>query len=274
MRKELFDDAIGEVPPSTVDVDAVMTRGRRAARLRMMANPVVAVGVAVVLVTGAVAFTMMGDDGSSPQVGARPTSTETSEPIPSTSRTTVAVQMPPAACARTDLESSAEVVARLTAAVRAAVQEQRPDLLLAPDPSEGLHGPGALEFAHYFLDEPESTNKPICGKHVGFAAAATTDGGQSVIDVSVTAVTLNPSGFCDEYTESYCDEVTGPNGEVIVTFLSKEDDGSTADAAYVLRQDGTLIMLSARIVPASGKAPLDYNQLVAIGSDPAMTLFP
>jgi hypothetical protein len=30
MDKQLFDDAIGEVPPSTVDVDAAIARGRRA----------------------------------------------------------------------------------------------------------------------------------------------------------------------------------------------------------------------------------------------------
>jgi hypothetical protein len=275
MDKRVFDDAIGEVPPSTVNVDAVMTRGRRADRLRSVANPAVAAGVAVVLVAGAVAFTMMKDDGASPQVGGQPT-TETKTAPPSTSNTRAQVTMPPVACSRTDLETSAEVVARLTSAATVVVKKQRPDLRLSPDPSEGLHGPGALEFAHYFLDDPESTNKPICHKHAGFAAAATTDGpeGKGNISIDEEAVSFNPSGFCDEYSGSECEEVTGPNGEIIVTYLAKEDDGSTAKAAYVLRQDGTLIRLDARNATAKGEAPLDYDQLVAIGTDPRLTLFP
>ena len=73
MHKQLFDDAIGEVPPSTVDVEAVITRGRRAARLRRVANPAVAAGVAVVLLTGAVAYTMTrGDDGAARGSAAHP----------------------------------------------------------------------------------------------------------------------------------------------------------------------------------------------------------
>jgi hypothetical protein len=222
---------------------------------------------------------MTRGDEASPQVGGQPsTSTESPKTTQSTSGTQVQVLMPPAACARPDLETSAQVVARLNTVVKAAVQEQRPDLQLSPDPSEGLHGPGALEFNHYYLDEPDSTNKPICHKHAGFAAAATTDGpeGTGNISISVEAVSFNPSGFCDEYSGTYCEEVTGPNGEIIVKYQVQEDDGSTsnAKAAYVLRQDGTLLRLDAENASRTGTAPLDYDQLVAIATDPGMTLFP
>ena len=51
------------MPPSTVDVDAVIVRGRRAARLRRVVHPAVAAGVVVVLLTGVVAYSMTRGDG-------------------------------------------------------------------------------------------------------------------------------------------------------------------------------------------------------------------
>src|SRR5215471_3244459 len=80
MHKELFDDAIGEVPPSTVDVDAAIVRGRRAAVVRRVVNPVVAAGVVVVLLIGVVAYTMTRpgpDDIGTP--GGPPSSTSQSD---------------------------------------------------------------------------------------------------------------------------------------------------------------------------------------------------
>src|ERR1041385_170657 len=75
MDKQLFDDAIGEVPPSTVDVDAVIVRGRRAARLRRVTHPSVAAGVAVVLLTGVVSYSMTGGDDGGVTIGVAPPST-------------------------------------------------------------------------------------------------------------------------------------------------------------------------------------------------------
>lgn len=269
MHKELFDDAIGEVPPSTVDVETAITRGRRAARLRPVANPVVAAGLAVMVVAGAVAVAVTGGDGEATRVGGQP-GTPTKAPATTTSTSRAQPAMPPAACSRTDLETSAEVIARLTPVVRAAVSEQRPDLRLPPETPE------PLEFSHYYLDDPEAADKPICHKHAGFEATATTNGpeGEGKITVSVGAVYFNPSGFCAEVSGSYCEESTGPDGEVVVTFSSEEEGGVIAERVYVLRQDGTLIMLNAENVAPAGTAPLTLEQLVGIGTDPGLTLFP
>src|ERR671933_229213 len=119
MDKQLFDDAIGEVPPSTIDVDAVITRGRRADRLRRVANPAVAAGVAVVLAVGAVAYTMNRGDGGV-GVGGSPTSptstTSAASPTPSahTKGELPPDAKPPAACSRRYLESGAAVAARVS----------------------------------------------------------------------------------------------------------------------------------------------------------------
>ncbi|NBH07965.1 hypothetical protein GTY80_32610, partial [Amycolatopsis sp. SID8362] len=47
MSKDQFDAAIGVVPPSTVDVEAVLDRERRRARVRRVANPWTAAGAGV-----------------------------------------------------------------------------------------------------------------------------------------------------------------------------------------------------------------------------------
>ncbi len=76
MDKQLFDDAIGEVPPSTVDVDAAIARGRRAAWTRRVLSPVTAVAAGVVLVAGgAVALTLPSSGDSVPAAQVQPTST-------------------------------------------------------------------------------------------------------------------------------------------------------------------------------------------------------
>jgi hypothetical protein len=262
MNKQLFDDAIGEVPPSTIDVDAVITRGRRAARIRRVANPVVAAGVAVVLLTGAVAYTMTrGDDGGA-QVGGQPTKSES--PTTSTSTSKVPLKMPPEGCSRPDLESSAEVIARLTPVTKAAFQAERPDLPV-----------DALAFSHYYLDDPAAANPPVCHRHAGFEAEVDTDGpeGQGNVAITVQAAYFDPRGFCDEIHNGYCEETTGPDGETIVNYTPSEENGVAAKVTYVLRPDGTLILASAENA-ASATLPLDHDQLAAIATDPGMTLFP
>jgi len=84
MDKKLFDDAIGEVPPSTVDVDAAIARGRRAAWTRRVLSPVTAVAAGVVLVAGgAVALTLPSDDPvTAAQIQPTSTTQATTQPEP------------------------------------------------------------------------------------------------------------------------------------------------------------------------------------------------
>jgi hypothetical protein len=286
MNKQAFDDAIGEAPPSTIDMDAVITRGRRAARIRRVANPVVAAGIAVVVASGAIAFTMMQGGGESTQVGGQPTSSTEKPTIAPPVRATPPASSPPEGCARPDLESADQVIARLTPVVKDAVQAQQPDLGFVPNTTEGTAGRhGALEFGYYLLNGDGASNPPVCHKHAGFEARATTEGaeGKGNVTVVVQAFYFNPSGFCAEVKDTYCEEVTGPNGEIVVKFTSQQENGVIANQVYVLRPDGTLVFLVSENVatsaesgdaPTSAKPPLDYEQLVAIGTDQRMTLFP
>lgn len=146
--KRLFDDAIGEPPPSTVDLDAVMARGRRAATLRRVVSPVVgATAAAVLVVVAAVVLPVRGrpDDG----VAAGPPETE--------------------APACRDLEppppdQASQTRQRLTTAVRELVEERLTigerltSSPLARDSDGNAYGP--LEF---FQETPPGTKDALTG---------------------------------------------------------------------------------------------------------------
>ncbi|MFI7680632.1 hypothetical protein [Actinophytocola sp. NPDC049390] len=305
MDKQLFDDAIGEVPPSTVDVDAAIARGRRAARVRQMANPAVATGVAVVLLTGAVAYTMTRDDDGSPAVGvAAPTTTTSSAPpssrtapppptgTSSASTDVVGVPVggdavPPPACEREDLESAGEAADRLLQAATDAVMAQRPDLALSPNheyPKGTTRGP--LEF--YQIVEP-GEELPICDAQGRLESTATTtapDGDGNLLMLVEPDFHPDERGSCDGIglpNRTFCAAETGPNGEEIVKQTVGFEGGVVMHRVVAVRDDGTSILVQAENVATSSKyntpatataPPLTLDQLVEIAIDPAMTLFP
>lgn len=299
MDKRVFDDAIGEVPPPMIDVEAVIARGRRADRIRRVANPAVAAGVAVALTVGAIAFTMTRGDDENGGIGAAgpPTSTGTEAP-PTSSSTTgsptapddkLGTLEPPEACSRTDLETGAQVVARLTPLLKAAVQAQRPDLALTTNsgndyPVGVSHGP--LDF--YYVTGETPTDRPFCGTDSYFLTRATTEGpeGKGNILAAVQASLRDTLDECDppdsgEQTD--CESVTGPDGDLILTQTRQLEGGTTMTRVDVLRPDGTLVTVLSEDIdtsvktgdaPTSSAPPLNYDQLVAIATAPGMTLFP
>ena len=158
MDKQLFDDAIGEVPPSTVDVDAAIVRGRRAVRFHRVANPAVAAGVAVVLLTGAVAYTMTRDDDGILGVGTGPPpTTSVGTETPSSSMTLPpdkeAPPLPPQ-CEKKNLETPEVAAGRLQQVVTDAVLAQRPDLQLTPH----NRYPERMPFEFHQLEQFECAN--------------------------------------------------------------------------------------------------------------------
>jgi len=270
MDKQLFDDAIGEVPPSTVDVAAVITRGRRADRVRRVVNPAVAAGVAVVVLTGAIAFTMYsGGDGDGVRVGQ--TATSTTSPMPTTS-------LPgslPEACQQVDLESANEVVARLTPLVKTKVKALRPDLQLTANPANQYpsgvqHGP--LDFFQV-NNESAVGDVLICDRSSTFRASASTGGPNGVGSIEIV---MRPDDRADpgacEAGMTYCAKDTGPNGDRL-RMTTTVQDGATLTQVDVSRLDGTSVMVSSS-GPTSSGPPLNHEQLIAIGTDPGMTLFP
>ncbi|MDQ3787829.1 MAG: hypothetical protein M3422_11360 [Actinomycetota bacterium] len=306
MDKQLFDDAIGEVPPSTVDVEAAIARGRRAARFHRVANPAVAAGVAVVLLTGAVAYTVTrgGDGGTT--VGAAPpatssstttptstgpTSTAPSTPAPPTMTSEVDDAVPPPQCEENDLETAAEAAARLTQATTKAVTAQRTGMTLLVNPAGDYpvgtsHGP--LEY-HQVSQQGASGELSICDPRAVFEAAATTqtaDGKGNILVVMGPAMFDSLGIRCDDSTfgeRTYCEATTGPRGEEVVKQTLELEGGTTQHRVEVLRKDGTEVLVQAENIattskgggaPTATKPPLTHDQLAAIATDPALTLFP
>ncbi|MFD0201080.1 MULTISPECIES: hypothetical protein [Saccharothrix] len=299
MDKQLFDDAIGEVPPSTVDVDAVIVRGRRAARLRRVTHPTVAAGVAVVLLTGVAAYSMTGGDNGGVTVGsAPPTSTTTprdstpqpSGPTPADLVTTLPSMpdpVPPPRCAQGDLDTVAEAAGRLTQAATEAVREQRPDVQLVANAMFPQGTPrGPLEF--YQTVEPAYPDVSVCDIRATLHAWATArtplgDGNIGFETRVPFTPTLNPP--CDEEgtpDRVDCAEVTGPRGEKILTETFEYKRGTRKHQVQIIRVDGTYLRIHSENVatthgdggPTVPEPPFTVEQLIAIGTDPAMTLFP
>ncbi|MFI9815247.1 hypothetical protein [Saccharothrix variisporea] len=301
MDKQLFDDAIGEVPPSTVDVDTVIVRGRRAVRLRRVANPAVAAGVAVVVLTGAVAHTLAGDDGGTsiggppgttsavPPSSVPPSSTTQQQPSGSKVSTPSVIELdtkvPPPQCGGR-LESAAQAAARLTLATTNAVKAQRSDLTLSQNRVGVPRGP--LEY-HQINPSDPGVELSICDTSASFEARATTTTAEGSGNIFVLVHptwrnSLDP--LCDYPglgTRNSCEVVTGPRGEQIVKQTADMGDGIAMSQVVVHRKDGTQVLVQAESIDTSGKVgggatasepPLTLDQLVAIGVDPALTLFP
>ena len=297
MDKRLFDDAIGEVPQSTVDVDAVITRGRRADRVRRVANPALAAGVAVVLAVGVIAFTMTrGDDGGGVRVGGQtaPPPTSPSE-VPSSS-TSVGNRgpegTPPESCSRPDVETPAAAIARLDPVLGAAVHAQLPDAQFVANPVNQypngvLHGPLEL----YQVTGETPVDRPICHPDSYFLSRATirTQAGDGNILVAVQAnySTGDASTECDPPgsggEQTYCEQVTNAADDHILKQTRVLEGGTTMNRVDIVRADGTSVIVESSNIgtdvksggPASTSTPpLTVEQLVTIGTDPGMTLFP
>ncbi|WP_133905787.1 hypothetical protein [Actinophytocola oryzae] len=284
MHRELFDDAIGEAPRSTVDVDAVITRGRRAARVRRVANPAVAAGVAVVALVGAITLTMGGDDGGGVPVGQPPSPTKTSPSygVP----TDVAT---PAWCVSADLESVSAINHRLTQAATEAFQARLPGARLDTNPMseypDGVqHGP--FEF---FQATPGDTinDAPVCGgEKVYFLSRASvhTEAGDGSMLVYLQPVYVPSKSIvnCGDGLV-YCAVVDGPQGERIVKSSHVAEGGVTENRVDVTRADGTYVTITAQNIgtdvkvggpPTSPAPPLDLDQLATMALEPGMTLAP
>jgi hypothetical protein len=81
MTQQIFDQMIGEPPPSTVDVDRVMARERRSARRRRVAGAGTAGLLAIGLVFGAVTY-LAGAGAPAPLPAAAATSPSAPTPWP------------------------------------------------------------------------------------------------------------------------------------------------------------------------------------------------
>ncbi|MEV6641209.1 hypothetical protein [Amycolatopsis sp. NPDC051371] len=285
MSKDQFDAAIGVAPPSTVDVEAVLDRARRRARVRRVANPwtaagagvaAVAVGVAVAFVPGNPAPVLVPPAASTAPTdnpcAVRPGPPQTGAPIP---------------------ETSAAASSRLTTVLTAAVEQRlAAGSTLGPHergvyPKGVAHGP--LEFFHVF-SAPVPFEGSCSGGEDYFLSSATTAKGELKGNVMAVVTRIGgvatPSTECTpppERTEGSCQRRTGPHGETIVESTVLQPGGPTMYQSDVTKPDGTGIILGAENVAGDAKRggapdmpspPLSLAQLTEIALDPGLTLYP
>ncbi len=292
MTKQLFDDAIGDVPPSTVDVDAAIARGRRVVLVHRLANPVVATVAAVAVLLGAVAVVLVSSDdangGLGPAIPSSPTTSRTAPPTTSTSSCFDGVEptAPPAK------ERPAATAHRLTQLMTSAVKAR-----LAP---------GATLVAHPGAQYPDGTPRgPLEVFHVH---SETKDLGHDACqigedyflgwsDVQAPAGTGNIQVYVargggsnqvgtDCSTNNHilsCHVKRTPGGDVAVQTTSRMESGTTQFQVAVNRSDGTVVQLEAEDIAGSSKSggaataakpPLTMAQLTAIALDPRVTMYP
>lgn len=285
MSKDQFDAAIGIVPPSTVDVEAVLDRERRRARVRRVVNPWTAagVGVAAVAVGVAVAFV----PGSPAPVSVTPGASKVPPEDPCAVR-----PFPPQTGAPIP-EASTVAASRLTTVLTAAVQQR-----LAAGTTLGAHergvypkgvAHGPLEFFHVF-SAPVPVDGACSGGEDYFSSSATTAKGELKGNVMAVVTRIGgivtPSTECTpppERTQGSCQRRTGPHGETIVEATILQPGGPTNYRSNVTKPDGTGIILDAENVAGDAKRggepdmplpPLSLAQLTEIALDPGLTLYP
>lgn len=298
MEKRQFDDAIGEPPPSTVDVDGVLARARRKTWLRRGTTPWTVTAVGVVAVTvGAVVFL---SPGGTPELGVAPAEQPTPMSAPSTTGAPSAMSGPPfSPCGRTPtapptVESPAGAVTRLTAVLTAAVQRQLPGTTFEANPAaeypDGTtHGP--FEFFHVNTPFVDHGNGSCEGGADYFLTRATTVTagvkGNVLAMVARTGGNSSPPTECSTGivvgAEHDCALRGGPNGEIIVISTLSSPSGVVYHRADVTKTDGTGVMVQSENVAVDGKAggppesptpQLSHDQLIQIALDPALTLYP
>ncbi|MEV6878791.1 hypothetical protein [Amycolatopsis sp. NPDC051128] len=289
MSKDQFDAAIGVVPPSTVDLEAVLERERRRARVRRVVNPWTAVGAGVAAVAvGAAVVLTPGDPGPSmvsPGAAATPSAPPSSDPCGHS-------PYPPQTGAPIP-ESSAVAAGRLTKVLTTAVRQRVAAGTRLSVNSQGQypkgtqHGP--LTFYHVFSAQV-SHGDGCSGGEDYFSAAATTSEGPRRGNVWAVVTRLGgnatPETECGPSpvgTQGSCHRRTGPHGETIVEQTFTLPDGPTVNRTNVARSDGTGVIVEAQNVADDAKQggapdmpspPLSLAQLTEVALDPGLTLYP
>ncbi|HET8641540.1 MAG TPA: hypothetical protein VFM37_06360 [Pseudonocardiaceae bacterium] len=306
MDRNIFDEAIGDVPPSSVDVDAIVARQRRAALVRRVGGPAVVAGTAVVAVAFGAALVVPGGlggnsgggiapgAGSSAPAAPSPSELPSSSPRPSGSNPPSGVPNPCALPA--DLDpipgDPADVAARLGAALEAAVSQQLPEAQLSTNPINQYNGRlyGPLEFMHVYQEGVDYGNGS-CAMHQDYylARARITDaaGAGNLLayvgraEEHGTDLLRCAAGMSPERT--FCEERTGPGGEQLIVTTLVVESGAIVHRIDATRPDGTMVTVDSQNVGSDIKEdgpvqrptpPLTHDQLIAIALTPGLTLFP
>ncbi|GAB3451188.1 hypothetical protein [Actinophytocola sediminis] len=276
MDKKQFDDAIGDLPPSTVKLDEAIANGRRAARFRKLATPTAGVAATVLLAVGAVAFVVMPDSGALPAAA-------TANPVspPDGARMCGRIAIVP----KTD-EPADAAKERLTSLARGLVEDRLPPgAVLTGDEPAAKYGP--LVFNQDWLDlSEEQLIEHGCDADRYFAfnglAEIEGDGRRSLLHMNISTVDL-PVERCVRHEkvtdQPVCELTTGTGGEKIQARTDVLGSTWLENVVLVHKPDGTSITITSAKSSLGGgpdwpQPPLNLDQLVEIALDPGMTLFP
>jgi hypothetical protein len=269
--KQLLDDAIGAAPVSTVDVDRVVTRQRRAS----LARTVAASAAGVVVVTTGVALAFASGPGGMPP------------PAPEGGQTTVAA---PSTRHRPQ-ETSARVAARLSRALRDNLREVLPGLAFHRDPAmDGMSGPDLFvpaedvakptDLNHYYLAQVIVTTPE--GDHLLHLLAYLHEPARSTPtpspSTSEAAGAWEPTD-CDSFWPPntvkkaskdalHCEERQGPDGARVLIGENKDDPAF--HSVIVIFADGSRMEGDISPVDQSRTSAISADQLVRLLADAAM----
>lgn len=280
-----LDAAMGDPPRSTVDLDRIVARQRRAGRLRVAGAGGATAAVLAGVLAGAVALTGTGPGPAAVTPGAAPTTTAVrppsapapsaptcpgaSSPAPSQAPSPGVGTYPPTGSPGPDdgyVPPPPGAEGRLTAALKAAVRAEIGRTKLYPYDDDGyLRKP--LEFFGGPCDpEPRFRND---------YTAVAVFGPRPLTSpiMSVYAQTDERSTCTDDPA---CRVTRGPGGEVIRSISAYGDfQGRNQFRAFVAitKPDGTTLQLFASTPGGpSVRPPLSVAQLTRIGLTPGLTL--
>lgn len=285
MSREQFDAAIGAVPPSTVDVEAVLDHERRRARVRRVANPWTAAGAGVAAVAaGAVLVLAPG--------GPAPSAVQPGGAPPPSAADVCGLDPRPTGAPLE--EKTTAVENRLTTVLTDAVRQRVAAgttlgvHTLGQYPKGTQHGP--LAFYHVFSALVQNGGGMCSGGEDYFMAAASTTEKAHKGNVWAIVTRLGgnagPATECSpapEDTQGSCRRRTGPHGETIVEETFTMPGGPTVNRVNVTKPDGTGVLVEAQNTAQDAKQgdapdmpspPLSLAQLAEVALDPGLTLYP
>lgn len=278
--KTYFDEEIGPVPPSTIDLDQTIARQRRRNTYRRIGFSATGGLATVAAVAMLVTLTPARSEPNNLSAGSaasasQPGTSTAAEPSPSASAGPGTPGKPGTTTqnGKPTTEDPKQAEVRLAQAMLSLVRQQ---------------APGAQISAKDGSDQPFNTThrtSPGQSTPTGFDGAATlTDAqGKGNVFFGFTRVGNLVSG-CDGVQGGFCEVATGPRRESI-TKMTATTDRIAENTVTIVKTDGTALLIGAgnygdssrcsACGPVTRPTPvLTFDQLVAIGTDLRMTLYP
>jgi hypothetical protein len=272
--KTQLDEEMGAPPPASFDVDSLLARGRRRARLRRLVTVGGGAGLSVVALGAAVAVAFTGPGPGPGGVAAPPSA---SESLPDELRSLAPTSppdgsLPGSRLPRPSLTPQTDAEKQLSAVVKAMVQQYAPGATAATDrsgrePLEVRSGASAVSRSGATFEA--SADLTVRGGTGNFYIGI---GREPDFSASTRCADLGPAAT------RHCGEATGPHGERILRLIEKSF-GGMAFIVYVTRADGTTVVLITddgsehnTRVKSLDEPVFTHDQLVKMGTDPRWTL--